>query len=167
MNNSIKVKATGSVANVSCGFDCLGYSIENPSDEEITEVTKLSYCDEFIKKLPQGIDTVIGENGVRLSGGEKQRLSIARAILKNSPFVLLDEATSSLDSESEAKVQNAIFHLTKNRTTLVIAHRFSTINKADKIVLLNQGGVIATGTHDELLKNSKEYKNLYQKQIVN
>ena len=143
------------------------YAKLNATKDEITKACELAAADEFIENLPLKYNTLIGENGIRLSGGEKQRLSIARAILKNSPFVLLDEATSSLDSESEAKVQNAIFNLTQNRTTLVIAHRFSTINKADKIVLLNQGNVIATGTHDELLKNSKEYKNLYQKQIVN
>ena len=143
------------------------YAKLNATKDEITKACELAAADEFIENLPLKYNTLIGENGVRLSGGEKQRLSIARAILKNSPFVLLDEATSSLDSESEAKVQNGIFNLTQNKTTLVIAHRFSTINKADKIVLLNQGNVIATGTHDELLKNSKEYKNLYQKQIVN
>ena len=121
---------------------------------------------EFIQNLPSKYDTVIGENGVRLSGGEKQRLSIARAILKNSPIILLDEATSSLDSESESKVQNAILNLTQNRTTLVIAHRFSTINKADKIVVMNKGNIIATGTHSKLLQDSKEYKNLYEKQIA-
>ena len=143
------------------------YAKLNATKDEITKACKLAAADEFIENLPLKYNTHIGENGVRLSGGEKQRLSIARAILKNSPLVLLDEATSSLDSESEAKVQNGIFNLTQNKTTLVIAHRFSTINKADKIILLNQGNVIATGTHDELLKNSKEYKNLYQKQIVN
>ena len=93
-------------------------------------------------------------------------MSIARAILKNSPIILLDEATSSLDSESESKVQNAILNLTQNRTTLVIAHRFSTINKADKIVVMNKGNIIATGTHSKLLQDSKEYKNLYEKQIA-
>jgi subfamily B ATP-binding cassette protein MsbA len=143
------------------------YAKLNATKDEIINACKAAAADEFIEDLPSKYNTLIGENGMRLSGGEKQRLSIARAILKNSPFVLLDEATSSLDSESEAKVQNAIFNLTQNRTTLVIAHRFSTINKADKIVLLNRGSIIATGTHDELLKNSKEYKNLYQKQIAN
>ena len=102
-----------------------------------------------------------------VSGGEKQRISIARAILKNSPIILLDEATSSLDSESESKVQNAILNLTQNRTTIVIAHRFSTIRKADKIVLMSKGNILAIGTHDKLLENSREYKNLYQKQILN
>ena len=143
------------------------YAKLNATKDEITKACELAAANEFIENLPLKYNTLIGENGVRLSGGEKQRLSIARAILKNSPLVLLDEATSSLDSESEAKVQNGIFNLTQNKTTLVIAHRFSTINKADKIVLLSQGNVVATGTHDELLKNSKEYKNLYQKQIVN
>ena len=107
-----------------------------------------------------------GENGIRLSGGQKQRLSIARAILKNSPIILLDEATSSLDAESEEKVQNAIFNLTKNRTTLVIAHRLSTINKANKIIVMKEGKVLQSGTHNELLKTSKEYESLYRKQIM-
>ena len=108
---------------------------------------------------------MIGENGVRLSGGEKQRLSIARAILKNSPIILLDEATSSLDTESEEKVQNAIFNLTKNRTTIVIAHRLSTIKKAGHIVVMKNGEIIEKGTHDQLLENSSVYKNLYKKQV--
>ena len=142
------------------------YAKLNASEKEIEEACKLAAADEFIQNLPSKYDTVIGENGVRLSGGEKQRLSIARAILKNSPIILLDEATSSLDSESESKVQNAILNLTQNRTTLVIAHRFSTINKADKIVVMNKGNIIATGTHSKLLQDSKEYKNLYEKQIA-
>ena len=109
--------------------------------------------------------SIIGENGVRLSGGEKQRISIARAILKNSPIILLDEATSSLDADSEEKVQNAIMNLTKNKTTLVIAHRLSTIIRADKIIVLNQGKIADIGTHNDLLKNSLIYKNLYSKQL--
>ena len=108
---------------------------------------------------------MIGENGIKLSGGEKQRISIARAVLKNSPIILLDEATSSLDSESEQKVRNAITNLTKNKTTLVIAHRLSTIMQADKIFVLDKGNVVAEGTHDELLKNCLIYKNLYTKQL--
>ena len=121
---------------------------------------------DFIENLPDKYKTIIGENGVRLSGGQKQRISIARAILKNSPIILLDEATSSLDAESEEKVQNAIFNLTKNRTTLVIAHRLSTINKANKIIVMREGKVLQSGTHNELLKSSKEYESLYRKQIV-
>ena len=120
---------------------------------------------EFIEKLPLGFDTMIGENGIKLSGGQKQRISIARAVLKNSPIILLDEATSSLDAISEEKVQNAIINLTKNKTTLVIAHRLSTIIRADKIIVLNQGEVADTGTHNELLKNSVIYKSLYSKQM--
>ena len=142
------------------------YSNLNASDEEIEEASRLSNCDEFIKTMPNGYNTLIGENGVRLSGGEKQRLSIARAMLKKSKIILLDEATSSLDADSEEKVQNAIFNLTKNRTTLVIAHRLSTINKADKIILMKDGNVLKHGTHSELLKNSKEYESLYKKQMM-
>ena len=100
-----------------------------------------------------------------MSGGQKQRISIARAILKNSPIILLDEATSSLDADSEEKVQNAITNLTKNKTTLVIAHRLSTIIRADKIIVLNQGEIVEAGTHNDLLKNSTIYKNLYSKQL--
>ena len=110
-------------------------------------------------------ETMIGENGIRLSGGQKQRISIARAILKDSPIILLDEATSSLDADSEQKVQNAIMNLTKNKTTLVIAHRLSTIMRANKIIVLNEGEIVETGTHNELLKNSVIYKNLYSKQL--
>ena len=143
------------------------YAKLDASDEEIMHACKLAAADDFIRGLPSKYETKIGENGFRLSGGEKQRLSIARAILKNSPIILLDEATSSLDAESESKVQNAILNLTQNRTTIVIAHRFSTINKADKIILMNKGSVIATGTHHNLLEVSQEYKNLYQKQIAN
>jgi subfamily B ATP-binding cassette protein MsbA len=143
------------------------YAKLNSTQNEIIEACSLAAADEFIKNLPEKYNTNVGENGLRLSGGQKQRISIARAILKNSPIILLDEATSSLDADSESKVQNAIFNLTKNKTTLVIAHRFSTIRKADNIVLMNKGNIVATGTHNELLNNSKEYKNLYEKQILN
>tara|TARA_B100001123_G_scaffold448005_1_gene607426 strand:- start:2708 stop:4453 length:1746 start_codon:yes stop_codon:yes gene_type:complete len=144
----------------------VNYAKLDATEDEIMQACKLAAADEFIEGLPSKYNTIIGENGVRLSGGEKQRLSIARAILKNSPIILLDEATSSLDSESESKVQSAILNLTQNRTTIVIAHRFSTINKADKIILMNKGSIVTTGTHDKLLQDSKEYKNLYQKQIA-
>ena len=115
--------------------------------------------------MPEKYDTLIGENGVRLSGGEKQRLSIARAILKKSPIILLDEATSSLDAETEDKIQKAIVFLTKGRTTIVIAHRLSTILNSEKIYVIDKGKVIGSGKHDELLKTSEVYKNFYEKQI--
>ncbi len=142
------------------------YAKLEANQNEIKEACKLAAADEFIEKLPMKYQTMIGENGFRLSGGQKQRLSIARAILKNSPIILLDEATSSLDADSEEKVQNAIFNLTKNRTTLVIAHRLSTINKANKIIVMKEGKILKTGTHEELLKTSKEYEGLYRKQIM-
>ena len=143
----------------------VAYANMSASEKQIKEACDLAAAGEFIKNLPQKFETIIGENGVRLSGGEKQRISIARAFLKNSPIILLDEATSSLDAESEEKVQNAIMNLTKNRTTLVIAHRLSTIIRADKIILVNRGEIADFGTHNELLKSSMIYKNLYSKQL--
>ena len=141
------------------------YANLDASEEEINEAAKLSYSLEFIDTLPKKMDTFIGENGVRLSGGEKQRISIARAILKKSKIILLDEATSSLDAETEKKIQDAISFLTKGRTTLVIAHRLSTILNSDKIYVIDSGKVIGEGKHEDLLKNSKTYKNFYEKQI--
>ena len=143
----------------------IAYAKLDASEEQIKKACDFASASEFIEKLPQAYETMIGENGIKLSGGQKQRISIARAVLKNSPIILLDEATSSLDSESEEKVQNAIIDLTKNKTTLVIAHRLSTIIRADKIFVLNQGKIADTGTHNELLKNSMIYKNLYSKQL--
>ena len=143
----------------------IAYANRSASKEQIKEACNFAAASEFIEKLPQKFETIIGENGVRLSGGEKQRISIARAFLKNSPIILLDEATSSLDAESEEKVQNAVMNLTKNKTTLVIAHRLSTIIRADKIILINRGEISDFGTHGELLKSSMIYKNLYSKQL--
>ena len=143
----------------------VAYANMSASEKQIKEACDLAAAGEFIENLPQKFETIIGENGVRLSGGEKQRISIARAFLKNSPIILLDEATSSLDAESEEKVQNAVMDLTKNRTTLVIAHRLSTIIRADKIILVNRGEIADFGTHNELLKSSMIYKNLYSKQL--
>ena len=143
----------------------IAYAKLNASEEEIKKACDFAAASDFIKDLPKSYETLIGENGIRLSGGQKQRISIARAVLKNSPIILLDEATSSLDSASEEKVQNAIINLTKNKTTLVIAHRLSTIIRADKIFVLNQGKIADFGTHNELLKNSMIYKNLYSKQL--
>ena len=143
----------------------IAYANLDASQEEIEEAAKYSFADEFIEKLPLKYETLIGENGVRLSGGEKQRLSIARAILKKSPIILLDEATSSLDAETENKIQKAITFLTKGRTTIVIAHRLSTILNSDKIYVINKGEVVGEGKHDELLNSSDIYKNFYEKQI--
>ena len=143
----------------------VAYADINATQDEIVRACKFAAADEFINKLPNGYETVTGENGVRLSGGQKQRISIARAILKRSPVILLDEATSSLDAESEEIVQNAISNLTKNKTTLVIAHRLSTIHSADKIFVLKSGSIIESGNHEYLIKNSKEYKSLYEKQL--
>ena len=141
------------------------YANLDATDDQIKEAAKLSNCEEFINILPKKYDTLIGENGIRLSGGEKQRLSIARAILKKSKIILLDEATSSLDAETEQKIQDGINFLTKGRTTLVIAHRLSTILNSDKIYVIDGGRVIGDGKHDELMKTSEIYKNFYEKQI--
>ena len=141
------------------------YAKDNVSDEEIVTAAKFSYAHEFIDKLPNKYETMIGENGIRLSGGEKQRLSIARAMIKKSPIILLDEATSSLDAETESKIQGALKILTKDRTTIVIAHRLSTILNSDQIYIIDAGNVVAKGKHDELLDNSELYKNFYEKQI--
>ena len=146
-------------------FKNISYANSKASKLEIEEAAKYSYADEFIQKLPQKYDTPIGENGIRLSGGEKQRISIARAILKKSPIILLDEATSSLDAETEEKIQKAINFLTNGKTTIVIAHRLSTILNADKIFVIDNGQISAEGTHDQLMISSIIYKNFYDKQI--
>ena len=141
------------------------YAKDNASDEEILNAAKLSYCDDFINQLPDKYDTLIGENGVRLSGGEKQRISIARAMMKKSSIILLDEATSSLDSETESKIQQALAILTKNKTTIVIAHRLSTILNSHNIFVIDSGKVVVNGKHEDLIKKSDLYKNFYEKQI--
>ena len=141
------------------------YANLDATDQEVYEAAKLSYSDEFINKLPNKYETLIGEDGVRLSGGEKQRISIARAMLKKSSIILLDEATSSLDSETETKIQEALKILTKDKTTIVIAHRLSTILNSNNIYLIDSGKVIENGKHEELLEKSKTYKNFHDKQI--
>ena len=141
------------------------YGRQEATDEEVFKVAKLSYCDEFINSLPNKFDTLIGENGVRLSGGEKQRLSIARAMMKQSSIILLDEATSSLDSETESKIQDALKILTKNKTTIVIAHRLSTILSSNNIYVIDKGKIIDNGNHETLIEKSDLYKNFYEKQI--
>ena len=146
-------------------FNNIKYAKPDASNEEVHEAAELSMCSEFIEKLENRYETLIGENGVRLSGGEKQRLSIARAFLKNSKIILLDEATSSLDSETEEKIQKALDKLTFNKTTVVIAHRLSTILNSDKIYVMDKGVVKDSGNHEELLKKSETYKNFYNKQV--
>jgi len=141
------------------------YGRQEATDDEVFKVAKLSYCDEFINSLPNKFDTLIGENGVRLSGGEKQRLSIARAMMKQSSIILLDEATSSLDSETESKIQEALKVLTKNKTTIVIAHRLSTILNSNNIYVIDSGKIVDNGKHDDLMISSELYKNFYEKQI--
>ena len=136
---------------------------KNATDEEITRAAKIARCDDFINKMPEGIDTIIGENGQRLSGGERQRISIARAILKDAPIILLDEATASLDVENESLIQEALSELIKEKTVIVIAHRLRTIRNADKIVLLNAGKIEAVGTDSELCKSSEFYKAMLEK----
>ena len=143
------------------------YGNASASDDEIIQACKFAAAHDFIEKLPNKYETIIGENGIKLSGGQKQRLSIARAILKDSSIILLDEATSSLDSESEAIIQKAIENLTKNKTTIIIAHRLSTIMNCDKILVFDSGQIVAEGSHEFLVNNSLIYRNLYEKQIIN
>ena len=146
-------------------FNNIKYAKPNASEEEIYKAAEQSMCLDFIEKLENKYQTMIGENGVRLSGGEKQRLSIARACLKDSKIILLDEATSSLDSETEEKIQRALDKLILNKTTVVIAHRLSTILNSDKIYVMDKGSVLDSGNHEELLKKSETYKNFYNKQV--
>ena len=148
-------------------FNNIIYAKPDATQEDVFEASRLSMSDEFIKKLDKGFDTLVGENGTRLSGGEKQRISIARAFLRKSKIILLDEPTSSLDSETENKIQLALKKLTENKTTIVIAHRLSTIQNSNKIFVIDNGKVVSTGTHKELLNNSDIYNNFYNKQIKN
>ena len=143
----------------------IAYANSEASKEKILEASKFSATHDFVEQLPEKYDTLIGENGVRLSGGEKQRISIARAILKDAPIILLDEATSSLDADTEHKIQEAIMYLTKNKTTIIIAHRLSTVLRANKIFIIENGRVADEGNHDYLLENSEIYKNFYNKQL--
>ena len=143
------------------------YGNTSASNEEIIRACKFAAAQNFIEKLPNKYESKIGENGIKLSGGQKQRLSIARAILKDSSIILLDEATSSLDSESESVIQDAIENLTKNKTTIIIAHRLSTVMNCDKILVFENGKIVEEGKHEFLVNNSSTYKKLYEKQIIN
>jgi len=140
--------------------DNLRYGRWSASDAEIWEAARAANAEEFLRDLPQGLDTYLGDNGARLSGGQRQRIAIARAMLRNAPILLLDEATSALDSRSEALVQQAIERLMQGRTTIVIAHRLSTVRSADRIVVLDQGAIAEQGTHDALLKRGGLYARL-------
>ena len=131
------------------------------TEEEIIEAAKMANAHDFIMNLPNGYDTEVGERGVKLSGGQKQRLSIARIFLNNPPILILDEATSALDLESEAIIQDALDVLSKDRTTLIVAHRLSTITHADKIIVMQHGQIVETGTHKELIAKKGEYEHLY------
>ena len=132
--------------------------------QEIEKVAKQAHCLEFIEKLPDGIDTLVGDKGVKLSGGQRQRVAIARAILKDSPILIFDEATSALDSESEGIIQDALKNVMKNKTSIVIAHRLSTLKNMDRIIVVEDGRIAEQGTHAELLKNSGIYAKLWDKQ---
>jgi subfamily B ATP-binding cassette protein MsbA len=144
----------------------IAYGKPDASREEIIQAAKRSYAHEFIEPLPDGYDSIIGEQGSGLSGGQLQRIVIARAILKNPPIMIFDEAMSQIDADSEAKIHKALDEFMKNRTAFVIAHRFSTVIKADMIVVVNDGQIIAQGTHDKLINSCQLYKNLYQTQLL-
>jgi subfamily B ATP-binding cassette protein MsbA len=143
----------------------ISYGNLKSTEQEILEAAKAANAHDFIQRLPQGYGTIIGEQGVKLSGGERQRLSIARALLKNAPILILDEATSSLDSDSETEVQRALEELMKGRTVFVIAHRLSTIRNAHRIVVFSEGQIVEEGTHEELISLQGEYRRLYDLQF--
>jgi len=144
----------------------ISYGNPNASDDEIKEAARIAFADEFIEELPNGYEAIVGERGIFLSGGQRQRIAIARAVLVNAPVLILDEATSALDAESERLVQKALANLMQNKTSIVIAHRLSTVRKADKIVVLERGQIIETGTHKELLEKGGTYKKLYELQFA-
>jgi subfamily B ATP-binding cassette protein MsbA len=144
----------------------IGYGLRHAAPEQIHEAARNAMAEEFILQLPQSYDTIIGERGTKLSGGQRQRLAIARALLKNAPILILDEATSHLDTESERLVQKALQNLMAHRTVIVIAHRLSTVRRADKIVVLDQGRITETGTHDELISHGGIYQRLHDMQFL-
>jgi subfamily B ATP-binding cassette protein MsbA len=144
----------------------IAYGRPEATHEEIEEAARIAFAHDFILELPRGYETIVGERGIFLSGGQRQRLAIARAILVDAPVLILDEATSALDAESERLVQRAIGNLVRDRTTIVIAHRLSTIRRADKIVVMEAGEIIETGTHTELLSRNGQYRRLYELQFA-
>ena len=138
------------------------------TDEELNEAVKAAHLEDMLKEMPNGIDTELSERGVTLSGGQRQRVAIARAIIKNAPIIILDEATSALDNESEAIVQKALDNLIKNKTVFLIAHRFTTIKNANRIIVINEGEIVESGTHEELMSiENGHYKHLYEMQFRN
>ncbi|MCX7858384.1 MAG: ATP-binding cassette domain-containing protein, partial [Deltaproteobacteria bacterium] len=143
----------------------ISYGKPDATDEEIQKAAEIAYAHEFIKSLPQGYDTIVGERGQFLSGGQRQRIAIARAILLNAPVLILDEATSSLDAESEHLVQKALANLMKDKTSIIIAHRLATIRQADIIVVMEKGKIVEIGSHDELLSKKGIYKRFYDLQF--
>ena len=148
-------------------YNNIAYGLNHISKQQVIDAAKSSNAHEFIMNLPNQYDTLLHEKGQNLSGGQRQRLSIARALLKNPPIIILDEATSNLDTKSENKIKKAFSKLIKNRTVIIIAHRLTTINEVDKIIVLNNGKIIETGSHTELIKNNLEYKKLYDLQFNN
>ena len=145
-------------------YENIAYGKVGATQSEVVAAAKLANADEFIRKLPDGYDTMVGERGVKLSGGQRQRIAIARAILKDAPILVLDEATSALDSESEAAIQEALVNLMRGRTSIVVAHRLSTIAGLDEIVVLNDGKIVEHGSHQELLAKNGEYAKLWSRQ---
>jgi subfamily B ATP-binding cassette protein MsbA len=144
----------------------ISYGRPEATEDEIEEAARVAFAHDFIMELPAGYDTIVGERGIFLSGGQRQRLAIARAVLLDAPVLILDEATSALDAESERLVQRALANLIRNRTTIVIAHRLSTVRRADRIVVLERGSIAETGTHTELLAHDGLYRHLYELQFA-
>ncbi|MBC7912243.1 MAG: ATP-binding cassette domain-containing protein, partial [Pyrinomonadaceae bacterium] len=144
----------------------ISYARPDASEKDIQEAARIAFAHDFIMELPAGYETIVGERGIFLSGGQRQRLAIARAVLADAPVLILDEATSALDAESERLVQRALANLIRNRTTIVIAHRLSTVRRADQIVVMERGQIIERGTHTELLARDGQYRKLYELQFA-
>ena len=147
-------------------FENILYGNNDATEKQVFEAAENAFCSEFIQQLPKKFNTIVGESGIKLSGGQKQRISIARAFLKNAPIILLDEATSALDSESEKKIQQALDKLIKGKTTIIVAHRLSTIVDADQIITIHEGKIIEKGTHASLINKGGMYSKLYNENII-